>query len=120
MIGKIFPELEGKIDGLAVRVPTPNVSLTDLVAEIEEEATVDQVNQAFIDAANGPLNSILQICDEPLVSRDFNGNRYSCILDKLSTNVVDKNSVKVLAWYDNEVGFSNRMVDLTRLVASSL
>lgn len=120
MIGTIFPELEGKIDGLAVRVPTPNVSLTDLVAQVEEPTTIEQVNEAFKKAATGSLQHILSVCEEPLVSADFNGNPYSSILDALSTNVVGGHLVKVLAWYDNETGFSNRMVDLTSLVAKAL
>ncbi len=120
MIGSIFPELDGHIDGLSVRVPTPNVSLIDLVAVVEEPTNIEQVNEAFRKAAAGPLSSILAVCDEPLVSSDYNGNKMSSIVDLISTNVVDGNMVKVLSWYDNETGFSNRMVDLTQLVAKSL
>lgn len=120
MIGTILPELAGKIDGLAVRVPTPNVSLVDLVAEVEEATSIEKVNEALEQASKGPLKGILAISDQPLVSRDFNGDRHSAILDKLSTNVIAGHLVKVLAWYDNEVGFSHRMVELTALVARSL
>jgi glyceraldehyde 3-phosphate dehydrogenase len=120
MIGTIFPELKGRIDGLAVRVPTPNVSLVDLVAVVEESTSAEQVNDAFRKAVSGPLGSVLAISEEPLVSSDFNGNKNSSILDAPSTAVIDGNLVKVLSWYDNEVGFSYRMLDLTRLVAKSL
>ncbi len=120
MIGGIFPELKGHIDGLAVRVPTPNVSLVDLVAVVDEGTSVEQVNESFRKAVKGPLGEVLAVSEEPLVSADYNGNAYSSIVDLLSTNVIDNNLVKVLSWYDNETGFSNRMVDLTRLVAKSL
>lgn len=120
MIGKIFPELDGKIDGLAVRVPTPNVSLVDLVANVSEATTVERVNEALRQAAAGPLKGILSVCDEPLVSADFNGDPHSSIVDSLSTNVLGDHFVKVLSWYDNETGFSNRMVELAELVARKL
>ena len=120
MIGKIFPDLDGKIDGLAVRVPTPNVSLVDLVAQIAEPATIEQVNNAFRKASSGSLKGILDVCDEPLVSADFNGNPYSSVVDSLSTNVINQHMVKVLSWYDNETGFSNRMLELAEMVASRL
>jgi glyceraldehyde 3-phosphate dehydrogenase len=120
MIGTIFPDLKGRIDGLAVRVPTPNVSLVDLVAVVEESTSAEQVNDAFRKAVAGPLGSVLAVCEEPLVSSDFNGNRYSSTLDALSTNVIDGHLVKVLSWYDNEVGFSHRMLELTQLVAKLL
>jgi glyceraldehyde 3-phosphate dehydrogenase len=120
MIGKIFPELEGKIDGLAIRVPTPNVSLVDLVANVAESTSTNKVNEALRKAAAGSLEGILQVCDQPLVSADFNGNPHSSIVDSLSTNVIEDRFVKVLAWYDNETGFSNRMLELAELVARQL
>ena len=117
MIGKIFPDLDGKIDGLAIRVPTPNVSLVDLVANVAESASVEKVNNALRKAAAGPLKGILAVCDEPLVSIDYNGNPSSSTVDSLSTNVIGEHFVKVLSWYDNETGFSNRMLELAELVA---
>lgn len=120
MIGKIFPELEGRIDGIAVRVPTPNVSLVDLVSVVEKPTTKEEVNEAMKKAALGDLKGILEFCDEPLVSSDFNGNPHSSILDAPSTNVIDGTLIKTLSWYDNEVGFSYRMLDLTNIVAKGL
>jgi glyceraldehyde 3-phosphate dehydrogenase len=116
-VAKVLPELEGRLDGLAVRVPTPNVSLISLVAELGRSVTIDEVNSAFRSAAEGRLKGILDYCEEPLVSVDFNGNPASSTIDALSTNVIGGNMVKVLSWYDNEWGYSNRVVDLVRFVA---
>ncbi len=113
----VIPELKGKLDGLAVRVPTPNVSLVDLVCEVERDVTVADVNQALIKAANGQLKGVLETCDEPLVSSDFKGNKASSIVDIQSTMVLSGRMVKVLSWYDNEMGFSYRMMDLLEIVA---
>jgi len=119
-LGLVIPELNGKLDGMSIRVPTPNVSLVDLVAEVNQDATIEQVNQAMREASQSSLRGILAYCDEPLVSKDFNGNLHSSIYDSLSTMVMNKRMVKVLSWYDNELGFSNRMVDLSAFVASKL
>lgn len=119
-VGLVLPELSGKLDGLAIRVPTPNVSLVDLVVEVSRDAAKDEVNAAMKKAADGALKGILQYCDLPLVSKDFNGNLHSSIYDALSTFVMEKRLVKVLAWYDNEFGFSNRMVDVTAFLAKKL
>lgn len=108
----VLPELKGKFDGLAIRVPTPNVSLVDLVAELGKSATVQEVNGAFKKSANGEMKGILEYTDEPLVSIDFNGNPNSSIVDGSSTVVIEGNMVKVLAWYDNEWGYSCRIRDL--------
>ena len=115
-VALVLPHLKGKIDGLAIRVPTPNVSLVDLVAVVEKEATVDLVKAAVKEAAEGKLKGILRYCDEPLVSTDFNGDPHSSIYDALSTYVVDGHLVKSLAWYDNETGFSCRVIDLMKLM----
>ena len=112
LVGRIIPELEGKIHGLSLRVPTPTVSIVDFVADLEQEVTVEQVNQAFQTAADGPLKGILEYCQEPLVSLDFKGNPASSIFDAPSTMVIGGNMVKVLAWYDNEWGYSCRLGDL--------
>ncbi len=112
-IGLVLPELKGRLDGIAVRVPTPNVSLTDLTCELEKEVTVDDIKQAMKEASEGELKGILAYCDEPLVSRDFNGNDHSSIFDAEFTKVIDGKFVKVLSWYDNEWGYSCRVVDLT-------
>jgi glyceraldehyde 3-phosphate dehydrogenase len=119
-IGLVLPALNGKLDGMAVRVPTPNVSLVDLTVELNKPATEETVNAAMREAANGPLKGILQYCEEPLVSADFNGTPYSSILDAKLTRVLDQTFCKVLSWYDNEWGFSNRMRDVTLLVGRSL
>jgi glyceraldehyde 3-phosphate dehydrogenase len=119
-VGLVLPELNGKLDGMAVRVPTPNVSLVDLTAELEKPATEATINTAMKDAASGPLKGILQYCDEPVVSIDFNGNPHSSIFDSELTRVLDKNFCKVLSWYDNEWGFSNRMRDVALLIGRSL
>lgn len=116
-IGLVMPELKGKMDGLAIRVPTPNVSLVDVTFEVEKSTTKDAVNKALREAANGALKGILAYCDEPLVSIDFNGNPHSSSVDGDSTTVMSGTLVKVLSWYDNETGFSWRMLDVARLMA---
>jgi glyceraldehyde 3-phosphate dehydrogenase len=119
-VGEVLPELKGKLDGMAIRVPTPNVSLVDLTAELNKPASEADINAAMQKAAAGPLKGVLMYCDEPLVSIDFNGNPHSSIFDALSTKVMDGNFIKVLSWYDNEWGFSRRMCDVARLIGSSL
>src|ERR1043165_738294 len=116
----VLPELKGKIDGIAIRVPTPDVSLTDLAVVVEKPVTVEQINAAFKQAADGPMSGILQYTEEELVSSDFIGNAHSCILDAKSTNVVDGLLVKVSGWYDNEWGYASRCVDLLRYVGVRL
>ena len=113
-VAEVIPELKGKLNGTAVRVPTPNVSLVDLTVELERAATVEQINAAFKAAAAGPLKGVLEYSEEPTVSVDYNGNPASAILDATNTQVIDGNFVKVFAWYDNEMGFSNRMVDVSQ------
>jgi len=110
--GKVMPELEGKIDGLAIRVPTPDVSLVDLVAEVEKETTVDEVNLALRKASQGSLEGILKYSSEPLVSHDFTADSASAIVDADYTYVIEGTLVKVLGWYDNEWGYSCRIIDL--------
>jgi len=119
-VALVLPELAGRLDGIAIRVPTPDVSIVDLVAEVERETTAEQINQAFRKAADGPMKGILDVCDEPLVSIDFQGNPFSSIVDAQNTKVLDGTLVKVLSWYDNEWGYANRVVDLTALVSSHL
>jgi glyceraldehyde 3-phosphate dehydrogenase len=119
-IGLVIPALDGRLDGMAVRVPTPNVSLVDLTAELEKPATEQQVNAAMKEAAAGPLKGILHYCEEALVSIDFNGTPYSSIFDSKLTRVMDKTFCKVLSWYDNEWGFSNRMRDVALVVGKGL
>jgi glyceraldehyde 3-phosphate dehydrogenase len=119
-VGLVLPTLKGKLDGIAIRVPTANVSVVDLTAELERPASVEAINDAFRAAASGPLKSILAYTDEPLVSVDFNGNPHSSIVDGPSTALVDGALVKVLAWYDNEWGYSCRVRDLVRFMARSL
>jgi glyceraldehyde 3-phosphate dehydrogenase len=119
-VGLVLPELKGKMHGLAIRVPTPNVSLVDLVAEVEKVATVEEVNNALRKAAEGELKGILGFCEELLVSVDFNGNALSSIVDGPSTSVMDGTMVKVLAWYDNEWGYSCRVRDLIKFIAKGL
>ena len=119
-IGLVIPALEGKLDGMAVRVPTPNVSLVDLTVELEKPTSEADVNAAMKTAADGPLKGILHYCEEPLVSSDFNGTAYSSIFDAKLTRVIDRSFCKILAWYDNEWGFSNRMRDVALLVGRGL
>ncbi|MFC7394567.1 type I glyceraldehyde-3-phosphate dehydrogenase [Scopulibacillus cellulosilyticus] len=116
-VALVLPELKGKLNGMAMRVPTQNVSIVDLVAELGQEVTVEQVNEALKEAANGELKGILDYTEEPLVSSDFNGNRHSSTIDALSTMVIEGNMVKVVSWYDNETGYSNRVVDLAAYIA---
>jgi len=116
LVGKIIPELQGKIHGLALRVPTPTGSIVDFVADLNQEVTVEQVNQAFRTAAEGSLKGILNYCEEPLVSMDCKGDPASSILDALSTMVIGGNMVKVLAWYDNEWGYSCRLADMAAYI----
>src|SRR5436309_10718691 len=116
----VMPELKGKIDGISIRVPTPDVSLTDLAVVVEKPVTVDAINDAFRAAASGPMKGIIEYTDEELVSSDFIGNPASCILDAKSTNVVDGTLLKVSGWYDNEWGYSSRCVDLLRFVGKQL
>ncbi len=116
-VSLVLPELKGKLDGLAVRVPTPNVSLVDLVVETEKSTSVEEVNAALKAAANGSLKGILHFCEAPLVSIDFNGNPASSSVDAATTSVIAGNMVKVMSWYDNEWGYSNRIVDLVKLMA---
>ena len=117
-VGEVLPSLKGRLDGFAMRVPTPNVSVVDLAALVDKKATSDEVNAAFKAAAEGPLKGILQYSNEPLVSIDFKGNPNSSILDAPYTKVMDGDFVKVLSWYDNEWGYSNRCVDLLRFMVS--
>ena len=113
-VGKVLPELAGKLDGLSIRVPTPDGSLTDFTAVLERDATVEEINAAFQSAAEGSLQGVLEYSEDPLVLADIIGNAHSCIFDALSTNVVEGNMVKILGWYDNEWGYSNRCVDLLK------
>ncbi|MHB8772863.1 MAG: type I glyceraldehyde-3-phosphate dehydrogenase [Syntrophales bacterium] len=119
-VGLVLPELKGKLNGFSMRVPTPDVSVVDLVAEIEKKTTVDEINAVLKEAAEGKMKGILGYSDEPLVSIDYLGNPLSSIVDGKSTLVIEDNLIKVLAWYDNEWGFSCRMIDLLKLVAKSL
>lgn len=117
-VALVLPELKGKLNGFAMRVPTPNVSVVDLVAELEKSVTVDEINAALKAAAEGELKGILGYCDEPLVSKDFNGDARSSIVDALSTMIIEGNLVKVVSWYDNEWGYSNRVVDLITYISN--
>jgi glyceraldehyde 3-phosphate dehydrogenase len=115
----VIPEVKGKIDGIAIRVPTPDVSFVDLVVEVERQTTVDEVNAAFRNAAaSGPLKGIIDYTDVELVSVDFIGNPFSCVLDAKSTNVIDGTLVKVCGWYDNEWGYASRCVDVLAMVGT--
>jgi glyceraldehyde 3-phosphate dehydrogenase len=119
-IGLVVPELNGKLDGFAIRVPTPNVSVVDLTCETEKNTSAEEINQACREAAAGPLKGILMVSDEPLVSKDFNHCPYSSALDAEYTRVNDGNFVKVLSWYDNEWGYSSRVIDLALMMASKM
>jgi len=119
-VGLVLPELAGKLDGISIRVPTPDVSVVDLVAELERDASAEQINEAFVKASEGPMKGILAVCHEPLVSIDFLDDAHSAIVDAPNTRVLGGNLVKVLAWYDNEWGYARRVVDLARLVAAKL
>ncbi len=119
-IGEVIPELKGKLDGISVRVPTPNVSLVDVVFEVEKKTSIEEVNSAIKAAADGKMKGVLSYTNEPLVSIDFRLNPNSSIVDLLSTNVIDGTLVKIFSWYDNEWGFSKRVIDLIHLMARSL
>lgn len=118
LVAVIFPELKGKIDGSAIRVPTPDVSMVDLACCVEKSTSKEEVNAAFKAAAEGPLKGILQYVEEPIVSIDLVGNPHSCMVDSKLTTVVDGTLVKVFAWYDNEFGYANRLVDLVAYMAA--
>ncbi len=119
-VGEVLPELKGKLDGMAIRVPTPNVSVVDLSAELNKKTTEKEINAAIKAASEGALKGVLGYTEEQLVSIDFNGNGHSSIFDAPSTKVMDGDFIKVLSWYDNEWGFSKRMGDVTRYIAKSL
>ncbi len=116
-VGEVMPDLKGKLDGISIRVPTPNVSVVDLVVLTEKKATADEVNGAFREAAAGKLKGILEVSEAPLVSIDFRGDSHSSIVDAPYTKVIEPDFIKVLAWYDNEWGYSCRCVDLVRMIA---
>ncbi len=118
VVGVVIPELQGKLHGIAMRVPTSTVSIVDFVADLARKVTVEEINSAFQRAAEGELKGIVEYCDEPLVSSDFKGNPASAIFDSLSTMVIDDSMVKVLAWYDNEWGYSCRLADIAAYIAS--
>ena len=118
--GLVLPEVAGHIDGMSIRIPTADVSLVDLVAEVDQNTTEEEINAAFREAASGSLKGILSVSDEPLVSIDYTGNPHSSVVDSLSTAVMDGRMVKVLAWYDNEWGCSNRVIDLVSFVGERL
>src|SRR5262249_1316809 len=119
-IGLVLPHLKGKLNGFAMRVPTPNVSIVDLVVNTRKDVSVESVNKALKDAAGGALKGIMAVTDVPLVSIDFCGNKLSAIVDSDLTMVVENKMVKVLAWYDNEWGYSNRLIELAGIVANKL
>ncbi len=118
--GLVLPEVAGRIDGMSIRVPTPDVSLVDLVAEVEKDTTMEEVNAAMAAAADGPLKGILAVSHEPLVSIDYTGDPHSSTVDALSTSVMNGRMVKILSWYDNEWGYSNRVVDLVKYIGDRL
>ena len=117
VVGVVIPELQGKLHGIAIRVPTPTVSIVDFVADLNRQVSPEEINQAFKNAAKGVMRGIIEYCDEPLVSSDFKSNPASAIFDSLSTMVMDDSMVKVLAWYDNEWGYSCRIADLVAYIA---
>ncbi|HIF64805.1 MAG TPA: type I glyceraldehyde-3-phosphate dehydrogenase [Deltaproteobacteria bacterium] len=119
-VGLVLPELAGKLDGMAIRVPTPNVSVVDLVFETEKTPSAEEINAAMKAAADGPMKGVLQYNDKPLVSIDFNGNPHSSIFDAPITKVPEPGFAKILSWYDNEMGFSHRLCDVTSMIAGSL
>ncbi|SCH72248.1 MULTISPECIES: type I glyceraldehyde-3-phosphate dehydrogenase [unclassified Romboutsia] len=119
-VAKVLPQLEGKLNGFSVRVPTPTVSLVDLVCELKEDVTIDEVNRALKEASEGNLNGILGYSEEPLVSIDYRGDSRSSIVDGLSTMIIDKNMVKVVSWYDNEWAYSTRTIDLVNYVSKNM
>ncbi len=115
-VSLVIPELKGKLNGMAFRVPTPNVSVVDLAVLLKRKVSVEEINQAFKEASQGDLKGILDYTEEPLVSKDFNGNSNSSIVDGLSTMVIDDNLAKIIAWYDNEWGYSCRIIDLLKYI----
>ncbi|GAA0601038.1 glyceraldehyde-3-phosphate dehydrogenase [Virgibacillus siamensis] len=117
-LGEVLPNMQGKLHGMALRVPTPNVSLVDLVIDVEDDVDIEKVNEAFIRASTNEMKGILKYSEEPLVSIDYTTTEYSAIIDGLTTMVMDDNKVKVLAWYDNEWGYSKRVLDLTNYVGN--
>ena len=117
-MGKVLPELNGKLDGMSMRVPVPCGSVVDLVAEVEKAVSIEEINAAVKIAAEGPLLGVLQYSEDPLVSSDVLGNPHSSVFDAQSTMVMDKNMVKVVSWYDNEWGYSNRVCDLIAKAAA--
>ncbi len=117
-IGEVLPELKGRLNGAAIRVPTPNVSLVDLTCVLKKSVTVDDINKAMKTAAEGPMKGVLKYDDQPTVSIDYNDDPHSSIYDSTQTQILDGNFVKVFAWYDNEWGYSNRMVDVAKFIAS--
>lgn len=119
-VGLVLPALKGKVDGFAIRVPTPNVSVVDFVAQTEQDASVEEINRSLKNASQNALKGILDYCEEPLVSCDFLGSSASSIVDSLCTMAIDKRLIKVVAWYDNEVGFSTRMLDACKLMQKNL
>ncbi|MBC8292071.1 MAG: type I glyceraldehyde-3-phosphate dehydrogenase [Proteobacteria bacterium] len=119
-VGLVLPELAGKLDGMAIRVPTPNVSVVDLVFETDKTPSAEEINAAMKAAADGPMKGVLQYNDKPLVSIDFNGNPHSSIFDAPITKVPEPGFAKILSWYDNEMGFSHRLCDVTSMIAGSL
>jgi len=116
-VGLVIPELKGKMDGFAMRVPTPDGSVVDLTCELNKPATAEEINAAFKEAANGPMKGILEYCEDPIVSIDIVGNPHSSIVDAGLTKVMDGNFVKIVAWYDNEAGYSHRVADLVEKLA---
>ena len=116
-IGEVIPELKGKLDGMAMRVPVANGSVTDLVASVKKSVSIEEINNVIKAASENELKGILEYCEDPIVSSDIIDNAHSCIFDSLSTYVIGDNLVKVIGWYDNEWGYSNRMVDLTERIA---
>jgi glyceraldehyde 3-phosphate dehydrogenase len=119
-VAEVIPELKGKLDGVAIRVPTPNVSLVDLVARVGRDVTIEEVNKVLEEAANGPLKGILNFVTEELVSSDFNHTSFSSSVDAKLTNVIGGRMVKVFSWYDNEYGYSSRLADLAVMVGKSI
>jgi glyceraldehyde 3-phosphate dehydrogenase len=119
-VAEVIPELKGKLDGVAIRVPTPNVSLVDLVALVGRDVTKEEVNKVLEEAANGQMKGVLQYVSEELVSIDFNHTSYSSSVDAKLTNVIGGRMVKVFSWYDNEYGYSSRLADLTVMIGKSL
>tara|TARA_B100001964_G_scaffold176541_1_gene194513 strand:+ start:2772 stop:3818 length:1047 start_codon:yes stop_codon:yes gene_type:complete len=119
-IGIVLPELEGKLDGMAIRVPVPNVSLLDISVELEKDVTVDMIHDMFVKESKGKMNGIIDVSCEPLVSVDYVGSPFSSIIDCLSTKVINKRFLKLLAWYDNEFGYSCRVLDLMDLISKKI